>query len=182
VNVPESSLKPGVTLEKGGATTMRKNLVDRFRVLAGACVMAALPAIGPAEAKAPDFGVRGGVYPDEDEAFLGAEALFGVGGTRHWFGNPNLEHAFADDGGVTALSFDFHYDFPGDAPYTLWAGAGPTLIRRDRNGPRDDDSTDAGVNLLLGLGARKGEVRPYGQVKLVLADDSAAILGVGVRF
>lgn len=161
---------------------MTKNRVLRFLVMAAACLLAGLAAIPPAQADTPDFGVRGGVYRDEDEAFLGAEALFGVGDARHWFGNPNVEHAFADDGGTTAVSFDFHYDLPGNAPCTVWVGAGPTLIRRDRNGPGNDDSTDAGVNLLLGLGARRGDVRPYGQFKLVLADDTAAILGVGLRF
>jgi hypothetical protein len=161
---------------------MRTRGILRTLVMAGACLLATLPAVAPARAWTTDFGVRGGVYQDEDEAFLGAEALFGVGDRQRWFGNPNVEHAFVEDGRLTALSFDFHYDFPGSAPYTVWAGAGPTLIFRDRDRPGNDDSTDAGVNLLLGMGARQGDVRPYGQFKVVLADDTAAILGVGLRF
>jgi hypothetical protein len=83
---------------------------------------------------------------------------------------------------LTALSFDFHYDFPSGQPYTVWAGAGPTLIFRDRNTPGRSDSTDTGVNLVLGVGGRKGDVRPYGQMKVVLANDTEAVVGVGVRF
>ena len=50
------------------------------------------------------------------------------------------------------------------------------------NRPGDHNTTDAGMNVLLGLGARKGDVRPYGQLKAVLAGDSEVVLGVGVRF
>src|SRR6266571_4699255 len=67
-------------------------------------------------------------------------------------------------------------------PYTVWAGAGPTLIFRDRNTPSQSDTTDTGVNLVLGVGGRKGDVRPYGQMKVVLANDTEAVVGVGVRF
>lgn len=161
---------------------MRKELVMRSLFMAGACLIAGWLAVSPSEARSTDFGVRGGVYPGEEEPFLGAEALFGVSEGRRWFGNPNVEHVFVDSGDLTSFSFDFHYDFPEGEPYTFWAGAGPTIIHRDRSRPGDDDTTDAGVNLLLGMGARKGDVRPYGQVKVVLADESQAVLGVGVRF
>ncbi len=161
---------------------MRGNIVLRTLFMAGACLIAGWLAISPAQARTTDFGVRGGVYPDEEEPFLGAEALFGVGQGQRWFGNPNLEHVFVDSGDLTSVSFDFHYDFLEGEPYTFWAGAGPTLIHKDRSRPGDDDTMNAGVNMLVGLGARKGDVRPYGQLKVVLADDSEAVLGVGVRF
>lgn len=130
----------------------------------------------------PDFGVRGGAYTEAEEPFLGAEALFNVGGSQHWFGNPNVEHAFIEGGDLTTLSFDLHYDFPSGQPYTIWAGAGPTVILRDRDTGGDDDDTDPGMNLVFGLGATRGEVRPYGQVKVIVADDSQAVLGAGIRF
>lgn len=162
-------------------TSIHEHRVVRALLSAGACVLACVLSIAPVHAKT-DFGVRGGTYSDVDEPFLGAEALFGVGTAKHWFGNPNIEHAFVDDGNLTTVSFDFHYDFPTGEPYTLWAGAGPTLIFRDRNRPGNDDDTDAGVNLVFGVGAKQGDVRPYGQMKVVVSDDSAAVLGVGVRF
>ena len=120
--------------------TIRKYSAVRVLLFASACVISGALSISPGQAKT-DFGVRGGAYSDADKPFLGAEALFEVGTSRRWFGNPNLEHAFADTGGtdLTALSFDFHYDFPSGEPYTVWAGAGPTLIFRNPNIPGRSD-------------------------------------------
>jgi len=159
----------------------RNRSLVRVLSLAGAAALVMTLSFVPAHAKA-DFGVRGGAYSDDSDPFLGAEVLFGVGTSTNWYGNPNVEHAFADSGDTTAVSFDFHYDFHHNQQYTVWAGAGPTMLFRDHNGPGNDDSTDPGVNLVLGVGALRGEARPYGQMKVIVADDSAAVLGVGVRF
>jgi hypothetical protein len=152
--------------------------------IAALLLSVALLSPSPGFSREADFGVRGGVYSeqDQDEGFLGAEALFDITQGGRWFGNPNVEHVFADSGDLTSLSFDFHYDLPTGAPYSFWVGAGPTLIHDDRNLPSPHNTTDAGVNLLFGVGAKKGNVRPYGQVKAVLADDSQVAFGVGVRF
>jgi hypothetical protein len=164
-------------------TTIRKTYFVRALLFASACVVSGALSITPGHAKT-DFGVRGGAYTDADRPFLGAEALFEVGTDHRWFGNPNVEHAFSDAGGtdLTSLSFDFHYDFPSGQPYGIWAGAGPTLIFRDRTTPGASDATDAGVNLVMGIGGKRGDVRPYGQMKVVLANDTEAVVGVGVRF
>jgi hypothetical protein len=160
---------------------IRKHPVVRVMLFAGAALLAGAFSIVPGDAKT-DFGVRGGTYTEGEQPFLGAEALFGVGATERWFGNPNLEHAFVDNGGLTAVSFDFHYDFPTGQPYTIWAGAGPTVIFRDRNAADNVHDTDPGVNLVFGIGAKRGDVRPYGQMKVVVAENSEAVLGVGIRF
>lgn len=154
----------------------------RVLSFAGAAALVLTLSFVPVRAST-DFGVRGGAYSDDSNPFLGAEMLFDVGGaSTHWYGNPNVEHAFADTGDLTTVSFDFHYDFHQTRDYTVWAGGGPTVLFRDNNGPGNDDSTDPGVNLVMGVGALKGNARPYGQVKVIVADDSAAVLGVGVRF
>lgn len=160
---------------------IHKRSMARVLLLACACVAAGSLSISPTLAR-PDFGVRGGAYTDAEEPFLGAEALFGLGSTKHWYGNPNIEHAFIENGDLTAFSLDFHYDFPSGQPYTIWAGAGPTVIFNDRNAAGNDDQTDAGVNLVFGVGSTKGDVRPYGQMKVVVADDTQAVLGAGIRF
>jgi hypothetical protein len=163
-------------------TTMSRNIIRSGLFVTSVCLIATLFLVSPTLLRAADFGVRGGVYPDENQPFLGAEAVFDVTSTGRWFGNPNVEHAFVDRGDLTAVSFDFHYDFPSGAPYTVWAGAGPTLIHRDSDRPGDRNTTDAGMNVLLGLGAKKGNARPYGQLKAVVADNPEVVLGVGVRF
>ena len=74
--------------------TTLTNPIVRALLFTTACVLAPGLSTRPAQA-GTDFGVRGGTYADVDEPFLGAEALFQVGTTKRWFGNPNLEHAFA---------------------------------------------------------------------------------------
>ncbi len=162
-------------------TMLGKRVVTVLSVTSAA-LFTALLAITPSHARTTDFGVRGGVYPDEDKAFLGAEALFGVSDSKRWFGNPNVEQVLVSSGDLTTFSFDFHYDFPSGAPYSVWLGAGPTLIHQDKERAGSGNTNDTGVNLLVGVGARKGEVRPYGQFKVVVADDNQAVVGMGVRF
>jgi len=161
-----------------------KNPVLRSLFVASAVLVTAVLAVSPGLARTTDidFGVRGGLYPDEDRPFLGAEALFGVSDKGRWFGNPNVEHVLMNSGDLTTFSFDFHYDFPGGAPYGFWAGAGPTVIHQDGDRFGNRNTTDAGVNLVLGVGARHGDVGPYGQFKVVVADQSQAVVGMGVRF
>jgi hypothetical protein len=159
----------------------RKHPVVRVLSYACAAALAVSLSLVPARANNVDFGVRGGAYSEDSDPFLGAEVLFQVG-SPHWYGNPNVEHAFADRGDLTTVSFDFHYDFHQTREYTVWAGAGPTVLFRDNSGTGNSDTSDPGVNLVLGVGALKGDARPYGQMKVIVADDSAAVLGVGVRF
>ncbi|HEU5180343.1 MAG TPA: hypothetical protein VFW45_06105 [Candidatus Polarisedimenticolia bacterium] len=161
--------------------TMKSRFLFHALSILGILLLALIcaPAVKAADV---DFGVRGGVDADEEQPFVGGEVLFSMDSNQQWFGNPNVEHVFLDNGGLTMYSMDFHYDFPQGQSYTWWAGAGPTLLHQDTDIPNDSDSTDAGVNLLVGVGATQGKVRPYGQFKVVVADDTSAIAGLGIRF
>jgi hypothetical protein len=154
--------------------------------VAGALAVAGLFLI-PSTAKADlDFGVRGGFYNDADAGFLGAELLWGV--TRQWFFNPNVEYVFVDNGDLTTLNLDFHYDLPtARSPFYVWAGGGPAVLFRGTDAAcrrcNSDSETDLGLNLLGGVGFGKGEaLRPYIQGKVILSDDTEAVLAVGLRF
>jgi len=165
---------------------VRSSSTARFAMITGACLLAGVLSVSQSMAR-PAFGVRGGAYGDttdtnSDDAFLGAEALFGMDNTHHWYGNPNVEHAFVDQGDLTSLSFDFHYDFASSKTVSFWGGAGPTMILTSGDAYADRQSTDYGANVLLGFGSTKGTVRPYAQLKYVFADDDTAVIGAGVRF
>jgi hypothetical protein len=162
-------------------TIVRSRFAVRCCLVLGACLLSGLASITPNLAR-PDFGVRGGAYSEEEEAFLGAEALFNMDGERNWFGNPNIEHAFIEDGDLTSLSFDFHYDFIDNKPYTMWVGGGPTVLFRDGDAFEEQDDTDPGANVLFGVGSTEGTVRPYGQFKVIVTDDTQAVLAAGIRF
>ncbi|MGH9464276.1 MAG: hypothetical protein ACRD0X_01435 [Thermoanaerobaculia bacterium] len=127
-----------------------------------------------------DFGVRGGVYTDESDAFVGVELLHRIGPPQ-WFFNPNVEWVFLERGDLVTLNADFHYDLLVDAPVDVWVGGGPAILFN--NPDRGDDETDAGLNLLVGVGFLPGDaIRPYVQGKIVLSDETEAVLAFGVRF
>lgn len=134
----------------------------------------------PAAEAAVHWGVRGGVYADEEDLFVGGEAMWGVG--RAWRFNPNLEIVFVEQADVMTLNADFQRSVYDRGDLEIWAGAGPAIVFADRDFPRQEDEADLGVNLTLGAGAPRGDLKPYGQVKILLSDDSQAVFAFGVRF
>jgi hypothetical protein len=59
-------------------------------------------------------------------------------------------------------------------------GAGPALLVSDLGDDASD--TDVGLNLLTGIGASRGDVRPFGQIRGVIADQSEVVLAGGIHF
>jgi hypothetical protein len=156
--------------------------IERWRPLALALALVVTGICAEPASAEWDFGLRGGYYTDAEELFLGLEALTPIGDTSWWF-NPNVEFVFVDPGDLWTLNLDFHYDFDTDDRDTyLWAGGGPAVVFRDRGGPSDDDETDAGLNLLAGVGWQLEAIVPYLQGKILLSDDSEAAIVLGVRF
>lgn len=156
------------------------------RTIQGLCVALCLAAaLAAVPAEAVDFGVRTGIYTDQSDAFLGGELLFQL--APRWFLNPNLEWVFVEDGDLFTLNGDVHYDFDVDFDGYVWAGGGVALISSDVDDdrpPRDDDDgdTDVGLNVLAGVGWRAGGLTPYVQGKVIVADETEAVLAVGLRF
>jgi len=126
-----------------------------------------------------DADLRAGGYADVEGAMLGGGALVNLEPSNQWYFNPNVEVVFPDDSDVVTVNGDFHYDFPA-TKVAYWVGAGPAVRFEDPD--FGDDDTDLGANLLAGVGARRGDVRPFGQFKVLFADDPEAALMVGVRF
>jgi hypothetical protein len=153
------------------------------------CLLAVALSIGVAalcpspSAADVDVGIRGGVYTDVGEPFLGADLLMQIRDTR-WFFNPNLEYVFVDPGDLATLNLDVHYDLDTDNDdLYVWLGGGPAIVFRDDEGRGDDeDDTDLGINLLGGVGWQLEAFVPYVQAKALIADDSEVVLAVGVRF
>jgi hypothetical protein len=166
--------------------TTRSFLAARRIVLALAVLLVVgAGGLGTAPAAADtDFGVRGGLYSDAEAGFLGVELLTDL--TGRWFLNPNAEYVFVDDGDLATINLDAHYDLPLQAAADVWVGGGLAVVFSDddRPGRGDDDSeTDIGVNLLAGVGfLRREAVRPYVQAKVLLSDETEAVIAVGVRF
>ena len=152
-----------------------------FRLLP--VVLAAVAvAFVPSAAPAADFGVRGGVYLEDADPFVGVEGLFQLG-SSDWFFNPNVEAVFAEDRDRFSGNLDFHYDFLTRQDYSVWAGGGLALIHTDSDRDDDDESDDeVGVNFLAGVAWLLPDFRPYAQVKVVASDDAEIVAAVGIRF
>ena len=127
-----------------------------------------------------DADVRAGVFTSADNALgVGAGILTPLGDRNYrWYANPNAEVAVGGDN-LVSVNGDFHYDIAHQRTTSVWLGAGPAIIVQDRHG---DSNTDLGLNLLAGMGKTRGSVRPYGQFKGVISDNSGVAVVGGVRF
>jgi len=126
-----------------------------------------------------DGDVRAGVFTATDGVGVGAGILTPLGDRNYrWYANPNAEIAMGDED-MFSINGDFHYDVAHQSTTSVWMGAGPAIIVTSHDG---DSNTDLGMNLLAGVGKTRGNVRPYGQLKGVVADNSGVALMGGIRF
>jgi hypothetical protein len=149
-----------------------------------AVTMLIMAAVTPSASAQVDADVRAGIYTDGSDGFIGGGVLWDIGQKGRWYANPNLEYVFVDNGDLFTLNGDVHYDLDVETPFYVWVGGGPALLFADSdNDNGDDDSeTDVGLNLIAGIGAREGGVRPFAQIKLLVSDESQLVFGVGLRF
>lgn len=159
--------------------TIERHRKHRTLTLSLALATVAAFLVAPAFAESVDVDLRAGYNTDIEEALIGGGVLFGVGDSGRWFANPNVEIVLGDDIDQIALNGDFHYDFHIGSGASYWLGGGPALVHREV-GPFDD--TELGLNLLAGIGATRGNVRPYVQGRVTIKDDSEAAVVVGIRF
>lgn len=152
----------------------------------GLCVVslliAALGMIASGTARAAvDADVRAGIYPNADAVSVGGGVLAPVGGqSSHWYFNPNIELAMGDRRDIVAMSGDFHYDFADREGASFWMGGGPAVLVTNRTDLPSD--TDLGMNVLTGVGAKHGQVRPFAQLRGTMSNQSQVTIAGGIRF
>ena len=160
---------------------MRKHMHRSAKAATLASLLVAIALVAaPRWTSAMDAEVRAGVSPDDDAVSIGGGVLADVGQGNGWYFNPNIELAFGDSRDFVAMSGDFHYDLRNHQRTAVWVGAGPAILMTNRQFGRDD--TDLGMNVLTGIGARSGEVRPFAQLRGTMSDDSRISIAGGVRF
>jgi len=159
---------------------MRTETRTKWLIPALAIAAALSLAAAPAWADGIDVGVRGGYYSDAEAGFAGVDLLTSI--SRSWYFNPNFEYVFVDSGDAYSLNGDVHYDLSAGSAHYVWLGGGPALIVRDDDRRFGDRKTDVGLDLLAGLGWKGSSAVPYVQGKVVLADNTEAVLAFGVRF
>jgi hypothetical protein len=142
-------------------------------------VVAALLSLPQAGESQTRLGARAGAFLADGDPFIGGEVLVGI--ADDLFFNPNVEVAFPDNATRGLFNFDVHYDFARVDRAFFWVGAGLAVIYTDHE--NRDSETDAGANVLFGVGFNtKGRWIPYVQAKILAADDSDFGLAFGIRF
>jgi hypothetical protein len=132
-------------------------------------VLLLVSVVVPLEAQVR-WGVRAGIT--DGEPMVGGELVMPIVGDL--VVNPNIE--FTSE--IFSANADVHYDFDISNDTSFWIGAGLAFVNPD------EGDYDGGVNLLGGIGTRRGRMYPYAQVKLTSAGDvgDLASFAVGVRF
>ena len=130
------------------------------------------------EAKAQaHLGMRGGLYMDQDEGFVGAHVLAPI--QRNWMFTPNFEYVFVEPGSYFTINADLHYDFPSRSNTIFYLGGGLGIGHYSNEGT---ENTEAGLNLLTGISFSRRPVIPFIQAKVFIADDTQLIVGGGLTF
>lgn len=132
----------------------------------------AVPA--PAQTR---LGVRGGVYLDQDEVFLGGHLAHQI--ERRLQFNPNLEYVLVERGSLFTINADFLYDLPSRSRTVFWVGGGLGI---SRFALEDFRNTDSGLNLLMGVSFGRGPATPFLHVKLMMTGESQLAVGGGFTF
>ena len=133
----------------------------------------ALCVASPARAQHAHLGLHGGVNFDRDEALVGAQLLFPLGGRAALY--PSLDYYLTDGGSLVGLNLDLK--FGGAAGLTaLYLGGGLNFLR-SANGGRD-----TGANLFAGLESRAGVMHPYLEFRVLLHDNTSSQLLVGINW
>ena len=150
------------------------------RALAAVTLMAAAATLVTVQAEV-DGDLRGGINTDAEGPLVGGGLLTEIGDSHSWYFNPNAEYTAGDELDVLSLNADVHYDFESSGNWTFWVGGGPAFVTYDPEFG-EDDANDVGMNLLAGVGAKHGNVRPFFQGKVLAADESQLLIAGGIRW
>ncbi|MCL4705955.1 hypothetical protein KJ068_12380 [bacterium] len=149
-------------------------ITSRFFIVAAALLCLALAEQTQAQTR---LGLRGGVYLDQDEAFVGAHLAHRM--QRNLRFAPNFEYVLIEQGSLYTINADFLYDLPGRSSTVLWLGGGLGLSRFSFE---DFSNNDVGLNLLMGASFGRGPTVPFLQVKVMVMDETQLALGGGITF
>jgi len=131
-------------------------------------------AASPAQAQVAP-GIQGGISLDPDQFYFGGHLETSPLVDRVRF-RPSVDIGIGDDLTVVAGNFDFTYTFPGNRPWNLYVGGGPSINFYDSD---RGSNTEGGFNFIIGAKNRAGL---FFEMKVGLADSPELKFGVGYTF
>ncbi len=114
---------------------------------------------------------------DAEEVGLGAQVGLPIGRRLEFY--PSFDVFFVDPGSLWALNADIKYRFGGQGMEWLYTGGGLNVTNASVG---DNDETNAGLNLLLGVESLSGWVHPFAEGRLTVGDESMFQLSGGINF
>jgi hypothetical protein len=120
-------------------------------------------------------GVRAGVSGSPDQFFFGGHIETGLVAEHTTF-RPNVEVGVGDGLTLLAINLEFAYHVALKRhPWTVYFGGGPSAIISSPRG-RDGSDVGGGLNLMLGIQARRGL---FTELKIGLIDSPDVKVTVG---
>jgi hypothetical protein len=146
-------------------------------LIIAAGVAVALGAASPAQAQQRShFGPQIGYNFDYEALVIGAQFSAPLGPQLELY--PSFNYFFLDAGSAFAVNLDVKYRLPMENPNWLYLGGGLNVTRISNGG----SSTDAALNLILGIESRRGNVHPFGEFRATLGDGTLLQLVGGLNF
>jgi hypothetical protein len=148
----------------------------RFAAWTLAATLCAIPAAS-ARAQNAYAGPRLGVNLDSDDLLVGAQLALSM--APSWTFYPSIEVYLPDAGSLIGINVDFKYLLPARSAPRPYVGGGINVLRASFGGSSD---TDTGASFFFGIQGRQRKVRPFGEVRLLLHDNTSIQFTGGLNF
>ena len=114
-----------------------------------------------------------------DAEVLGLGGQLSVPVARHLEFYPSVDYYFVDVGNLLAINADLKYRLSTENVNWLYLGGGLSIARASAGGA---SATDAGLNLFAGAESLRGNIHPFGELRLTIGDGSSAQVAFGLNF
>lgn len=151
------------------------NLLKRCAL--AALMLGAIGSVTHAQSGQTYVGPRISYNFDFEEVAIGGQLGLPLTSALDFY--PSLDIFLVDEGSLLGLNADLKFRPGTDRPSPLYVGGGLNLSRRSFN---DRSNTEPGLNLFGGLEGRSGSVRPFVELRAILADRSTVQLSGGINF
>jgi hypothetical protein len=123
------------------------------------------------------LGPQVGYNFDYEAVVIGAQ--FGAPIGRHLEFYPSVNFFLVDAGTVWALNADLKYRLPIEHADWLYLGGGLNVTHTEVS---VFSNTDVALNLIGGVESRRGNIHPFGELRLTVGDGSTVQLVGGLNF